>query len=252
MKTKIYFLYDEEHFVRYVGKTVKSLQDRLWSHLDGARKGIKTHKGAWIRSMLKKGLIPTIELQTEVNGDGNAAEIAYIKYFRKHGVDLTNGTLGGDGIIAGSKMSLETRKKMSEGRKGIRPTEETRRKLSEARMGIQYSEETKRRMSLASKGRRHSEKTKKLLSILGKGRPNVNKGKHFPAEVGLKMSKSRMGHFVSEETKRKISLAHKGKKFSEESRMKMSAANIGKKLSEETKRKIGEASKIMWNKRKQS
>jgi len=54
--------------------------------------------------MLSKGLIPTITLLGEYEGDGNKEEIAWIKYFRDGGVELTNGTDGGDGISNPSKM----------------------------------------------------------------------------------------------------------------------------------------------------
>lgn len=68
---------------------------------------------------------------------------------------------------------------------------ETRRKISEARKGIQYSDDTRRKMSEAHKGKPGhptSEETKRKISEAKKGKP---------------------GHPASEETRRKMSEAHK-------------------------------------------
>lgn len=108
MTTKIYAL-RERHFVRYIGKTINSLESRLNDHLADARKGINTHKANWIRQMLDRGELPSITLIAKVDGDGNKEEIAWIKYFRDHGIELTNNTEGGEG----GNPSRESRKKNS-------------------------------------------------------------------------------------------------------------------------------------------
>lgn len=72
-------------------------------------------------------------------------------------------------------------------------------------LGVKFSEETKRKLSEIKKGKyngeknpfynkHHSEETKKILSEIKKGKESPMKGKHF-----------------SEETKKKLSEAHKGK-----------------------------------------
>jgi hypothetical protein len=101
---KIYCLRDETRFLRYVGKTSITLPERLKGHireaLDKTPSGSwksNTHKSRWIRSMLRRGLTPSIDLITEVKADGNKAEIAYIAYFKRKGIELVNGTSGGDG-----------------------------------------------------------------------------------------------------------------------------------------------------------
>ena len=99
MRTKIYFLLNEFFRVRYVGKTCGTLKDRLWGHLYEAKRGHKCKKCNGIRKMFRGGLIPTITLQTEVEGNGNNAERAYIRHFRNKGVDLWNLTEGGDGLV---------------------------------------------------------------------------------------------------------------------------------------------------------
>ena len=139
---------------------------------------------------------------------------------------LHNRTDGGDG---NSNPSEETRKKISEAKKGRTHSEETKKKMSEAKKGNTYmlgktlSEETRRKIGEASKGRDPSEETRRKISESKKN--------------------------ISEETRRKMSEASKGRTPSEESRRKMSQSSKGKTLSEETKRKIGDAGKgrKWWN-----
>lgn len=127
--------------------------------------------------------------------------------------------INSEGML-GKHHSQETRKKMSEARKGKgggRPhseehrkkisralkgrvfTEETRRKNSESHKGNQYalgcsrSEETRRKLSKAHKGKHLSEEHKRKLSEAKKGRSGPNKGKAFSEETRKKMSESRKG-----------------------------------------------------------
>jgi hypothetical protein len=90
----------------------------------------------------------------------------------------------------GKPRSEETKRKISESHKGIRPSDETRRKLSKAHMGIvtwnkglhpdymqkenhpmfgkHHTEETRRKISLATKGKKMSEEFKRKISeIMG-------------------------------------------------------------------------------------
>lgn len=95
-------------------------------------------------------------------------------------------------------VSLETRKKMSDAKKGKIPNEETRKKMSASRLGFRHTEESKNKMSEANKGRSKSETHRKKMS-------QVNIGKHH-----------------SEETRKKMSDSHKGKSFSYEHRKNLS------------------------------
>src|SRR3989304_5512423 len=96
-KTNIYVLMDEDCHVKYVGKTLRSLNKRFGRHLGEALHGIKNHRCNWIRSMLAKGSKPTMGLLAIVEGNGCVEEIAYIAAFKKSGANLTNGTAGGEG-----------------------------------------------------------------------------------------------------------------------------------------------------------
>ena len=132
----------------------------------------------------------------------------------------------------GCHLSEETKKKMSESRKGKCISEEVKKKRNEAynsgMKGKHHSEETKRKLRDANRGKCLSEEHKQKIG-------NALKGKHFSEEIKRNMSELRKGKnspwwgkHLSEETKRKMSDAHKGK-------------NKGRHHSEETKRKISMA-----------
>jgi group I intron endonuclease len=155
-------------------------------------------------------------------------EVFYIKLFNTKSLNGYNLTDGGDGFKG--KHSEETRRKMSEARKGyigrngvFRHSKETRKKISEiqmGRMGIKCSEETKKKISKANKGRA----------------PWTN-GRHLSRATRRKISKANMGHgrtVHSEETKKKISEALMG-------HVGWNKGHVGFKHSEETKRKISKA-----------
>lgn len=105
-----------------------------------------------------------------------ALERRYIEWYGRKDLEtgvLHNRTDGGEGISGFTfTHSEETRKKMSESKKGKkrRPfTEEHKRKMSEAKKGKKFSEEAKKNISDALKGKKHSEETKRKMSDAKKG-----------------------------------------------------------------------------------
>ena len=150
---------------------------------------------------------------------------------------------------------------LTEGGNGGVPCEETRKKISESRKGLQagekhpmfgkhHSDKSKKKIGEANKGKHHSDETKRKMSDVKKGKPAPNKGKQLSDETRKKMSEARKGRIFSDETKQKISEANKGKKFSDEHKEKLSAShkgipspNKGKQLSDEHKRKLSESVK---------
>lgn len=97
--------------------------------------------------------------------------------------------------------------------------------------GKHLSEETKRKMSEAKRGEKHhffgkhlSEETRRKMSEARKGENNPLFGKHFSEESKRKMSEAKRGKHHSDETKRKMSESLKGRQFSDETRRKISEA----------------------------
>lgn len=115
--------------------------------------------------------------------------------------------------------SEETKKQMSEQRKGRVFTPEWREKLNATRKGKKHTEESKKRMSDARKGIPVSEETRKRISLSKSGDKHPNYGKKHSPETIAKMKEARqkrIGIPVSEETRKKLSDAAKNRKNKEE------------------------------------
>lgn len=130
---------------------------------------------------------------------------------------------------------------------GIPLSEETRRKISESRKGkyggekdpmyhkIQ-SEEGRKRISIANKNRIITEETRKKLSQAAKGRK-------LSDEAKMKLRLAKLGkHHLTEEAKKRISekLLGSHPNLSKERRERLGANNRGKHIPEEVKEKIRE------------
>ncbi|MFA6321800.1 MAG: GIY-YIG nuclease family protein [Candidatus Omnitrophota bacterium] len=158
--------------IRYVGKTVCDLIDRLYLHLYFAKKGNKTHRCNWIRSLLRFDIIPLIEEieRIDLNGDWASRERYWIKYYKLKGFKLTNATDGGEGCH-GIIHDEEFRNKISFAHKGKVISDEQKAKQSLAMKGKIVTNETRRKISEAGKGRIWSESSKKKVSDKKRGIP---------------------------------------------------------------------------------
>lgn len=144
--------------VKYIGKTSKTLTERMRSHIkDAKRKNNK--RTAWIKSILKLGLNPIIEVIDEVPvEDWQFWEIYWIEQFKAWGFKLKNGTIGGDGTkgyvytdedkkkMRGKVLSKETREKMSKAKKGKPCPWNKIYGKNHHRFKVKHSEETKDKM----------------------------------------------------------------------------------------------------------
>ena len=99
----VYVLIDPEvNEVGYVGKTT-NLKKRLNRHLNESKGSTSSHKKAWIKSLLKKGVEPKIEIIDEVlSGEWKFWEKYWIEQMKAWGFRLTNETAGGDGVDKGN------------------------------------------------------------------------------------------------------------------------------------------------------
>jgi hypothetical protein len=169
----IYGLVDpRSNELRYIGKSCVP-HDRLTIHLKEARyarearsanKVFRRHN--WINSLLSAGVSPQLEIlehEAEGRGSWQAAERAWIKFFRDCGVDLVNGTDGGDGVT----QSPEVRAKIRAANTGRHQTDEEKAKRSLANLGkptwnkgLKHSEETKSKIRQSLIGKPRSEETR--------------------------------------------------------------------------------------------
>ena len=180
MNTFIYALCDPRDLsVRYIGKANNPIL-RLRTHKNEALNKHRSHKCNWIRALLKEGLYPELFVIDEVSlDDWEFWEIFYIDLFKSFGFDLTNAESGGKGP---NRISEESRKKMSDAKKGKYVSIETRRKMSLAGKGKSKPEGFGEKSSKRQKGKKlsieHIERMR--LSLTGKySRENSPFSKNF-------------------------------------------------------------------------
>lgn len=152
--------------IRYVGKTINTLEYRLGGHIREARRRNNTgHKNNWVKSLLKNGLEPKIDLLDEIEYEENWEwlEQYWISQMKSWGFNLTNMTDGGDGnknqifsekshkkrsetikrrVLSGEIDYTERAKKISVARKGIKLSDITKEKLRQINLGKKYGLET--------------------------------------------------------------------------------------------------------------
>lgn len=107
---KVYTLSDPRTgTIRYVGRTVQTLQQRLANHIGEARKGKLHPRAVWIRSVLDSGFLPTIAVVDSVpNENARNAEREWTKRLLDQGCDLVNSNLAGGGCTYPKKRAKWT------------------------------------------------------------------------------------------------------------------------------------------------
>lgn len=176
----IYALVDSSDVLdyRYVGKTVKSLADRLYRHLYRIERCANTHKGKWMNSVLSAGReVQIVQLECCDDAEQDAREIFWIAKLRADGFKLTNGTDGGQGGV---------------------PSEEVRLKISAALTG-------KPRPS-------HVVEMLRMRGKLNIGEKNPNYGKGMLPQVKDALRMANVGRKQTPEHIQKVRLGNQGKK----------------------------------------
>lgn len=128
--------------VRYVGKTIAPLRQRLKGHLSKAA-NLKSDKynlwvARWIRTLAASGLCPTISVIEEVGADWAVREAYWIAHCREIGAILTNLTAGGEGTY-GRKATQEQRENCRLGA-ARRWSSEEQREIARVNALQQYSD----------------------------------------------------------------------------------------------------------------
>ena len=161
--TTIYALVDPRapESIRYVGKTVAPVSQRVQSHIDEARREQRNHRHRWILSLLRDDTRPLAVVLEIVPpySDWAERERHWISMARSAGCLLTNATDGGEGA-PGHSPSQETRQRMSRahagrpGKIGFQHTAESRLRMSEAHRGVAKTVEHKKKISDAHRGKK--------------------------------------------------------------------------------------------------
>jgi len=112
-------------------------------------------------------------------------------------------------------------------------SEETRKKMSEAKKGKNNPMFGK---IGAMKGKHHSKESRQKMSNSQMGRVGCYKGKHRSEATKLKLSNSLKGRIISDETRQKMSDAKIGRPLSAKHRKKLCLAK--QNMSNETKQKM--------------
>jgi len=219
----------------YIGVTKHSLKWRIAAHVKDAMWNKDRHV-AFHCAIRKYGpqnfkweIIDTViftELMFEM-------EKYYIKKFKSLsplGYNVTTGGIGFNG-----RHTESTKQKIRTKRIGIPRSEETKRKISNSKKGGCFSDSHRMKLSEARRKRKMppmSEDQKRKLSKAIKGKPQRGTpywtGKTRPHDTRLAISNSlsgeknpNFGKHMSNETKRKLSESQKGRVFSEEHKRKL-------------------------------
>ncbi len=257
----------------YIGKTMRSFEERKREHKGDAERRINNH----FYNAIKKYGFNIIDWCILAKEDDEEKLYMLEKYWidilktkeKQYGYNLTD---GGEGPT-GHKHLIETKQKMSIFQKkawadpGIRArkitasrgriiSEKVRKKMSESAKKRKSSEETKTKISRATKGennpmygKKFSEESKRKMSESSKGQIAWNKGKKLGSqskELIKKRSMALMGRVVTEETRQKLRIANTGKIFTKEHKRKLKEVRKNQIFTEETKKKLSLALKKRW------
>lgn len=257
----VYLITNKLNGKKYVGQSVTDY--RFSAHIQCARGPMK-YQFAIHRAIAKYGEenfayeVVQEMLDGSTQEELNEAEAYWVRFhdcMSPRGYNLREG--GG----SKGRMSMESRKKISEAGKGRKcpKSPEHIARHAKAVTGKKHTDAAKEKVSLASKGREVSGETRKKISDALKGKERTKKhrealsralkGREFSEEwiANLKAAqRGRPGFTPTEETKKKISDANKGRKLTDEQKRRQSEGQLGLKHSEETKRKMAETRRKYW------
>jgi hypothetical protein len=183
-KIYIYGLVDViKNELKYIGKS-NNPQSRYRKHLQDSKKKI-SYKDKWIYSLLENNNKPELLIIDEVEEyDWEKWEKFYISYYKFIGCKLTNISEGGENPPShlGRKKTKEEIEKLRVSNLGKKRSIETRKRISEAKKG--------KPILHLNNGKKRSLSHRKNISFSLKGRISPNKGKKYTDEYKKKLSKA--------------------------------------------------------------
>jgi len=167
--------------IRYIGKT-DNPKSRLAAHCNDQS---TCHRTNWIRSVLAKGKRPIMHMLQEVPfwAHWQTCERMWIQFGLDRGWNLTNSTLGGDGVDGlsgegrervrkawiGRKHRLESLVKIGAASKGRKHTEAYKQHMREIMSVRTFTTEHRRRLSQSAWQRLPDEKRQQITDLLNSG-----------------------------------------------------------------------------------
>lgn len=173
----VYALLDENQQIFYVGKTCRP-KFRFKRHLNEVSNGNHLYVYNKLKQVIdrKNGDTAGIFHIIEENIDESQIddrEMFYIKKFRNEGVKLTNLTDGGEG---GKGFTAEINKRAALKRTGLKRSDETKKKLSDLKKGIPLTQSHKDALKKAWETRTPlSPEHYQKISDLNRGKINIQK-----------------------------------------------------------------------------
>jgi group I intron endonuclease len=265
----VYLITNTVNGKRYVGKTQRGLHRRWREHCDSARQDSRYLIHRAIQKYGATAFTREAVAEAESLPDLNRLECEWISRLGTIAPGGYNLTRGGEGVAGPAQ---ETRKRMSDAKRGKPLSPEHCRKIGLAVRGRVFTAEHRRKIGDAN--RNPSEETRRRKGIAHLGNTNT-KGMHWSDEQRARMGAGKRGKKMSEEARQKLIGRHPTeatrKKMSEsakhkppmseetrrrfsvaasnhsaESRMKISRANTGRKHTAEVRQRMSESAKARW------
>lgn len=230
--------------LRYVGKTIQTLESRLRGHIRSSYSEKRTYIANVLRHMRNHGQkVEIIEFEiVEPFGDWIEAEQHWIAYTKFLGCRLANLTDGGEGVV-GYKPSAATVAKRAELIRTLWQNPEWRANQVAKHTGYKRSKEAVEKTAAKNRGRvapDHEREVIREATKLSWKDPNIRSAR-------LKgISNSKAGVPLSDSHKNNISASLSGLPKAPEHNMKVSAAMKGKPKSDAHKEALSKAQQIRF------
>lgn len=140
----------DTNLIKYVGKTFNP-KARFYRHVSYETRD-KSKKGIWIKSLIKNGKKPIIEIIDDCDEfNWQEKEIAYIKLYKSFGVKLLNMTKGGEQGALNYTFTETQSEKLSKSLKGKQKTKEHTENAKNARIeSLKNNPELKKKLAMVS------------------------------------------------------------------------------------------------------